>query len=620
MYKILHIFFKWCLSADPKPRSMTLVLSAISILVSNLIFSYLIILQIYSIIASRPLSKDLAIVCLLNTSNITQLVDRKELTNLTERVYLSAPTVRYVLFFDKNYCLSSRLSVFYPRIHNPLQLQKRLFSSEKSKFLLDKSLVNFAVPLNFSISSLDILNLETNPSLAFPLDKFPKYSSLLIFIWYFFAVNFVLNTLIFSNSIDQLLLSTNNIAFGNLSQKVNCFKAEDLESVALSFNKIAQKLQSREKKNVDELILEKDKLETIASMIADGVILIDTELRILFVNKTAQKVFNWLNLDLIGFYISTCLPCHINEALLPLLNKLLKLNYSEQNISSLEEVCISTDYTSKKICRFTLATIFDRTSQALIGITIVIQDISREVKLSDAKNQFISNISHELRTPLCNIGSFLETLLDYDKHLSYKQKKHFLTIANNETKRLSLLVNDILALSRLESECDYKLTDLDLGQILNSVVNTSQITACKNNIELIVELDPEIHLILAHESSLFQVIINLIGNALKFSSDYSRIILRVYKLISVNTSCEISSSDKLIRIEIIDEGIGITEEDQKLIFDRFVRIENSVHDLESTGLGLSIVKNILSKHKTTPLVQSELKVGTSVWFDLKQID
>nr|YP_009511598.1 drug sensory protein A [Melanthalia intermedia]AXI97475.1 drug sensory protein A [Melanthalia intermedia] len=622
------------MSISSKTRLMILVTLVISVTASVLAFRYSTILYLYSVIANKHFYKDLASVFALNILDFAQLSDQKELMNFIEKVYLNTSAVRYVLFFDKNCYFFFGLPASNMKMQSVLQLYERLLYLENQEFFLDISLTNFNKPLNGSIvdvvipldiqgKSLGILNLGIDSGLVFFSHKFIRDLTVFVFVlvWFVSAVSFMFNASAANESINQLLSSIHSIASGNFNQRVSYFTSAEFETLAFSFNQMSEKLQSYEKKNADQLILEKSKLETIASIITDGVILIDTELRIVFVNKTAQKAFNWLNLDLIGDYICTYLPAHINEALLPVLNKMIKSNYLDQDMSYTQEMFINIDYSSKKTCRFLLTTVLDRAIQVLAGIVVVIQDISREAKLNDAKNQFISNISHELRTPLCNIGSFLETLLDYNDTLSCEQKKHFLTTANNEAKRLSSLVNDILDLSRLESEYDYSLTNVDLDQILSTIVNTSQIIACKNSIELIVELDPDIRLVMGHESSLFQVIANLVSNALKFSLYYGKIVLRVYKLIYSNASSTNSiDNSRFIRIEILDEGIGIAEEDQKAIFDRFVRIENNVHTLEGTGLGLSIVKNILNKHKTMVIVQSQLKVGTSMWFDLKQVE
>ena len=119
-----------------------------------------------------------------------------------------------------------------------------------------------------------------------------------------------------------------------------------------------------------------------------------------------------------------------------------------------------------------------------------------------------------------------------------------------------------------------------------------------------------------------QVISNLLSNAIKFTNDNGQIIIRVYSVLSAPFN-QFSLRNKqvvtLIRIEIIDEGIGIDNIEQKVVFDRFVRIEDNIHTLRGTGLGLSIVKNILHKYETNIFLKSKLSVGTSLWFDLWQI-
>ena len=384
------------------------------------------------------------------------------------------------------------------------------------------------------------------------------------------------------------------------------------------------RLEYYEKKNIDKITLEKNKLESNVSTITDGVILIDIELRLLFANTVAMKAFNWVNLDIIGYSICNHLPIHVVDSLLPIFNNFVKSTYLDHLNHETDEVCINFNYDSDKVFRFLLTPVIDTKSTILTGIAIIVQDISREVQLNKAKTQFISNVSHELRTPLCNIGSFLETLLDYSDSLNEKQKKQFLEIANSETQRLARLVNDILDLSRLESTFKYDLSSIDLIQLLNYVLNTSQLIANKHKIKLILEIEPTISCVLAHESSLLQVISNLLTNAIKFTNNYGQIILRVYSIVSLPMSVPSSvllnqqQSINLIRLEIIDEGIGIDVRDQKSIFDRFVRIEDNIHTLQGTGLGLSIVKNILKKYNTNIYLYSQLSVGTSFWFDLYQ--
>jgi multi-sensor signal transduction histidine kinase (EC 2.7.3.-) len=106
-----------------------------------------------------------------------------------------------------------------------------------------------------------------------------------------------------------------------------------------------------------------------------------------------------------------------------------------------------------------------------------VQDITREVELNEAKSQFISNVSHELRTPLFNIKSFIETLHEYGEDLSDDEKREFLETANRETDRLTRLVNDVLDLSRLESNKRYHFEAIDLTQPIEQTLRTHQLNA-----------------------------------------------------------------------------------------------------------------------------------------------
>nr|YP_063707.1 drug sensory protein A [Gracilaria tenuistipitata var. liui]AAT79782.1 drug sensory protein A [Gracilaria tenuistipitata var. liui] len=629
--KILEISSKFDFKINFS-RFIVFITLMISVIMSSLTFWSLTMLQEDLMIADKRFCKDLGFLLASSIIDSSEMNKQKDIAYFLEKIYLSTASIRYILYFDQNGSLLLGLPIYNTKIQNILQLHQNLLQLDNKEFLFNTPLINSSkllnnniidiiIPLTKAGHNLGSLDLGIDVNIRFSSSRLIRDLSIFVFVlvWLMLFIGVAFNTLSVATPQKKLLLGIQNIASGNFNQRLTVPVNYQLSTLIISFNEMAEKLQSYEKKNVDKIISEKTKLETIVSLIAEGTILIDAELRILFVNKKAQEIFNWFNIDLTGGYICSYLPIHINEALLPILNNLVQSSYISTNKSQTEEICINLDYNSRKICRFLLTTLLDRILKVLTGVVIIIQDISKEAKLNEAKNQFIGNISHELRTPLCNIGSFLETLIDYNSTLKEKEKINFLTIANNETKRLSSLVNDILDLSVLESEHDYKLDYIDLTQILYNVVNTFQITANKNNIRLIVELEKNITYVFAHESSILQVISNLLNNALKFSPYHSLIIVRVYKLICNNTFTSHIHNRDLVRVEILDQGIGIAEEDQKIIFDRFVRVENNIHTLEGTGLGLSIVKNILAKYKISVNVQSQLNVGTSIWFNLKYV-
>jgi two-component system sensor histidine kinase NblS len=269
---------------------------------------------------------------------------------------------------------------------------------------------------------------------------------------------------------------------------------------------------------------------------------------------------------------------------------------------------------TQRAIRILLTTVLNLQRESIKGIAITVQDITREVELNEAKSQFISNISHELRTPLFNIKTYIETLHDYGEDLGIDERKEFLQTVNNETDRLTRLVNDVLDLSKLESGRNYTFDKVDLPQAIEQTLRTYQLNAKDKCIEIYQELSPDLPFVLGNYDLLLQVFGNLIGNSLKFTLAGGKVVIRAYQLDASSHSHHHAGK---VRIEISDTGIGIAPEDQQAIFDRFFRVENRVHTLEGTGLGLSIVRNIMDRHHSQVNLVSEVGIGTTFWFDLE---
>ena len=401
-----------------------------------------------------------------------------------------------------------------------------------------------------------------------------------------------------------------NISAGKFSKRIDLPFEGDLGDLIDSFNEMANKLQNYREQNLEELTAEKTKLEILVSRIADGAILLDKELYIILINPTAIKALDLEFVAVEGKKITECLPTQINDQLLPRLNNLMGRSLDSDSCLKTHEFSIRFVAKKQKIIKILLNLVVPPNKNSVKGVVMTIQDITIETELNDANSQFISNVSHELRTPLFNILSFLETLYEYNESLSNVEKLEFLDIANKETKRLTRLVNDVLDLSRLESDREYQLEEFEFSVLIEQVIRLYQLTTKEKNINLIIQVEPNLSHIYANYDLILQSILNLVGNALKFTHNNEQIIVRVlYVPDSLNVS-------KKVRIEISDTGIGIPVLDQKLIFDRFLRIENVTHTLQGTGLGLSIVKNCIDKHYSHIYVRSEPENGSTFWFDL----
>jgi two-component system sensor histidine kinase NblS len=250
------------------------------------------------------------------------------------------------------------------------------------------------------------------------------------------------------------------------------------------------------------------------------------------------------------------------------------------------------------------------------------------VELNAAQSRFISNVSHELRTPLFNIKSYVETLHDLGDQLTEDEKKEFLGVANDETDRLTRLVNDVLDLSRLESGRTVQFETMNLRPAMEQTLRTYRLNAEDKTVELELDVAPDLPDVLGNWDLLLQVFDNLVGNALKFSRPGGILSMRAYvwpdtcrveapiSTKSEGPTCTLTSPLPRLRVEIADTGYGISAQDQQRIFDRFYRVENAVHTEVGTGLGLSIVRGILDKHGAQVSMVSELDVGTTFWFEL----
>ncbi|MEY2645923.1 MAG: hypothetical protein RLZZ611_2572, partial [Cyanobacteriota bacterium] len=278
--------------------------------------------------------------------------------------------------------------------------------------------------------------------------------------------------------------------------------------------------------------------------------------------------------------------------------------------------------------RIVLQSVRDVSGESLKGIAVTVQDLTREVELNAAQSRFISNVSHELRTPLFNIKSYVETLHDLGDQLSEEDRKEFLAIANAETDRLTRLVNDVLDLSRLESDRVWTMEAVELRPAMEQTLRNYRLNADDKGVELSLEVDERLPRIRGNWDLLLQVFDNLVGNGLKFTASGGRLNLRAYPWPDTcridpstapspdNPTCALTAPLPRLRVEVADTGSGISREDQERIFERFYRVENAVHTEVGTGLGLSIVRGILEKHGTSVRMVSELGVGTTFWFEL----
>ena len=243
------------------------------------------------------------------------------------------------------------------------------------------------------------------------------------------------------------------------------------------------------------------------------------------------------------------------------------------------------------------------TISLLVGVWFVFINVKKEIKLAQIKSDFVSNVSHELRTPLALISMFAETL-EMDRVPSEEKKVEYYKIISQETNRLGRIVNTILNFSKMEAgQRKFNFIETDLNSILDKILNTYKFHLQNKGFKLTFEKDENDKSIYADEEALSEALINLIDNAMKYSKET--------KEISIKTG----SGKDFSFVEIKDKGIGIKDEDQRKIFDKFYRVPTGlVHNVKGTGLGLTLVKQIVDNHKG--IIELKSKFGKGSTFKL----
>ena len=221
------------------------------------------------------------------------------------------------------------------------------------------------------------------------------------------------------------------------------------------------------------------------------------------------------------------------------------------------------------------------------GVLVVLHDVTEQRKNEEMRREFVANVSHELRTPLTNIRSYAETLIDNAGEMPSDMEKKFLGVILNESDRMTHIVQDLLTLSRFDSERDeLKLARFPFGEAVKDIYNAVYMDAQKHSHTLTLDVEPDLPEILADRERVLQVMMNIVSNSIKYTPDGGHI--------------DIYAGRRRDRVWMIvnDDGIGIPEEDRPRIFERFYRVDKArSRQSGGTGLGLSIAKEIVERHR-----------------------
>ncbi|MFZ4591280.1 MAG: HAMP domain-containing sensor histidine kinase [Ignavibacteria bacterium] len=380
---------------------------------------------------------------------------------------------------------------------------------------------------------------------------------------------------------------------GDFSEKIYSTDIKEYSILSEYLNKMAEQINENM-----EIILQQNNLRnSILESMKEGVVAVDDNMKIIFINSEASKILEIENDSAKGKIVQEVIRIY---EIHKFIEEVLKSNESlEKNIIIQKEKDINLQLTGA---------ILESSDGKPMGVIMVINDITNIFTLDTMKKDFVANVSHELKTPITSIKGFLETLLSGsidDKENAVK----FLNIISKNTDRLNDIIDDLLLLSKVEQIKDaryLKFEDKNVSEIIKTAVENLSHKAEIKGIRLNLVCDEG--LIFPLNSNLIeQAIINLIDNSIKYCANNSEI----------NVSAVIF--EKALNITVADNGIGIPKEDIPRLFERFYRVDKArTREEGGTGLGLSIVKHICFVHNGTVEVESEVNKGSKFIIKIPQ--
>jgi len=357
-------------------------------------------------------------------------------------------------------------------------------------------------------------------------------------------------------------------------------------------------LEALVKERTEQLAKEKELLSVTLSSMGDGVIVVDAEKRITLFNKVAESLTGWKFDDVQGKPIDEVFRV-INERTKNVaespIDKVLSSGKVEAQIS--QDSLVAKDGSECPISA-SVAPIRN-SSGTVIGIVMVLRDVSQEREIDRMKKDFVSSVSHELRTPLTSIKAYTETMLS-EPDMPEQAKRQSLAVIDEESNRLANLIEDLLEVSRIEAgNVKIAWKGIDVAAVTNRVLSTLEPLADKKNIQLKSDVSDKLPVFYSDESKVRSVFTNLVNNAIKFTPEQGRV--------SVCVQCQ--GQELVIRVS--DTGMGIPKEALPKIFERFYRVHRPGTQIQGTGLGLAIVKEIVMMHNGRIEVESEADRGTT---------
>jgi len=396
-----------------------------------------------------------------------------------------------------------------------------------------------------------------------------------------------------SRPIEQMKKSAEQFAGGDLSHRLTSPATEEMAGLADAMNQMAAQLDNR----IETIISQRNQLETVLASMLEGVIAVDSQERILSINRVAAQLFE--------NEPANCQDKSIQEVIRsPALQQFIQSALSNPGPAE-EDIIVYQN--EERIIDVKSSPLLDANQQQN-GALVVFNDVTQMRRLENMRRDFVANVSHEIKTPLTAIKGFVETL-QQGKVEKVDEKERFLGIIQKHVDRLNAIIQDLLTLSRIEQEDESKEINrekVNLADVFQAVIQICRPQAEEKHIH--IDLDCEKDTTAIFDPTLIeQAMVNLLDNALKYSEPQSTVLVKSHQ----------QNSEVIISVQ--DHGIGIAQKHLSRLFERFYRVDKArSRNMGGTGLGLAIVKHIAQAHGGHVTVESKLGEGSRFSIHLPQ--
>ncbi|MDR5658833.1 ATP-binding protein [Serpentinicella sp. ANB-PHB4] len=391
----------------------------------------------------------------------------------------------------------------------------------------------------------------------------------------------------FIDPVKEMTDISKKMAEGELDRKVRIYTNDEIGMLGKNFNNMGDRL----KNTFDRLSDSNTKFQALLTSIINPIIAVDNQKRVIIFNHAAEQLFNTTEEEAVGKHILEIIRNHF-------LDKEIQTIFNEKIETQIE---IKLKHPETKVLKiYTNLIKLENDPTKVIGMVALIEDMTEVRRLEKIRSDFAINVSHELKTPLTSIKGFIETL-KMGAIEDEQARNRFLDIIDIETDRLSRLIEDILTLSKIENY-EKKIQNKAATNVENAIKEAQLVVeplADRKEITIKVEIEKDLPEVYGNSDWFKQMMINLIDNGVKYTSEGGEISINAYK------------KHQYIIISVRDTGIGIPKENLSRIFERFYRVDKGrSRKVGGTGLGLAIVKHVVLSFNGKVKVNSVVGKGT----------